>query len=61
MFLVFLIILGDGAINDGSPPSFVNMTVELLEGGKIMNVELAVIEEKSKLNGTLGNKRILTR
>ena len=61
MFLVFLTILGDGAINDGSPLSFVNMTVELLEGGKIMNVELAVIEEKSKLNGTLGNKRILTR
>ena len=31
------------------------MTVELLDGGKGMNVKLSVTEKESKLNGTLGN------
>lgn len=31
------------------------MTVELQEGGKIMDVKLGVIEKESKLNGALGN------
>lgn len=31
------------------------MIVELLDGGKIMNVKLSVIEKESKLNGALGN------
>ena len=31
------------------------MAVELLEGGKIMNVKLGVIENESKLSGALGN------
>lgn len=44
----------DGPINGTSPLSFVNMTVELLDGRKIMNVKLGVIEEGSKLNGALG-------
>jgi len=48
-------ISDDGPINDRPPPSFVNMTVELLDGGKIMNVKLGVIENESKLSGALGN------
>lgn len=40
-------------INGTSPLSFVKMTVELLDGGKIMNVKLSVIEKESKLNGAL--------
>lgn len=51
----FLLISDDGPINGGPPPSFVNMTVELLEGGKIMNVKLGVTENESKLSGALGN------
>lgn len=43
----------DGPINGRPPPSFVNMAVELLEGGKIMNVKLGVIENESKLSGAL--------
>lgn len=49
------IISDDGAINGRSPPSFVNMTIELLEDGKVMNVKLGVFEKESKLNGALGN------
>ena len=55
IFLVFLITSDGGAINDSSPLSFVNMAVELVEGGKILNVKLSVKEKESKLDGALGN------
>ena len=55
IFLVFLITSDGGATNDTSPLSFVNMAVELVEGGKIMNVKLSVKEKESKLDGALGN------
>ena len=55
IFLVFLITSDGRATNDTSPLSFVNMAVELVEGGKIMNVKLSVKEKESKLDGALGN------
>ncbi|KAL9972582.1 hypothetical protein ACROYT_G018916 [Oculina patagonica] len=43
----------DGTSNGKPPLSFVNMTVELLDNGKVMNVKLKVFEKEYKLNGVL--------
>lgn len=57
--LFCLVHLDDGTGSGNSPLSFVNMTVELLNSGKAMNVKLIVFEGDSKLDGALGNLYIL--